>query len=188
MASDREAAASVGGSDRNHEGLQNAGSCCGAVVFVDESTESVAPLDPAGGRWTGRVCRLRREEREPAVGALAVGVRRVDAEHPFEVAAAENQQPVETFGADGPHEALGVGVRLWRADRCVDDRHAFAAEDLVKGGSEFAVAVVDQEARPFEQAAGAEVARLLAHPGAVGLVVQPAKWTRRLPSSTKNIT
>ena len=48
----------------------------------------------------------------------------------------------------------------------VDDRHAFAAEDLVKGGSELAVAVVDQEARPFEQAGEAELARLLAHPGA----------------------
>jgi uncharacterized RDD family membrane protein YckC len=75
------AADSDGGktTDTVREGFQNAGSCCGAVVFVDESTESVAPLDPAGGRWTGRVCRLRREEREPAVGALAVVVRRVDA-------------------------------------------------------------------------------------------------------------
>jgi hypothetical protein len=32
------------------EGLQNAGSCYGAVVFVDESAESVVTFDLAGGR------------------------------------------------------------------------------------------------------------------------------------------
>jgi UDP-N-acetylmuramoyl-L-alanyl-D-glutamate--2,6-diaminopimelate ligase len=32
------------------------------------------------------------------------------------VAAADDQQPVETLDADGADEALGVGVRLWCAD------------------------------------------------------------------------
>jgi hypothetical protein len=42
-----------------------------------------------------------------AVVMLAVG-----AQHLFEVAAAEDQQPVETLGPDGADEALGVRVRL----------------------------------------------------------------------------
>jgi hypothetical protein len=40
----------------------------------------------------------------------------------------------------------------------VDDVDAFAAEDLVEGGAELAVAVVDQEVHPLEQAGEAEVA------------------------------
>jgi hypothetical protein len=34
----------------------------------------------------------------------------------------------------------------------VDHSDAFAAKDLVEGGAELAVAVVDQEAHPLEQA------------------------------------
>src|SRR5215831_12207604 len=90
----------------------------------------------------------------------------VDAEHGLEVAAADDQQPVETFGADGSYEALGVGVRLRRADRSMDDLDTFAAEDLIEGGGELAVAVVDQKSHPLEQAGEAEIARLLGHPGA----------------------
>ncbi|MCA1680867.1 MAG: hypothetical protein LC777_18910 [Actinobacteria bacterium] len=40
----------------------------------------------------------------------------------------------------------------------------FAAEDLVEGGAELAVAVVNEEARPLEQAGEARVARLLHDP------------------------
>jgi hypothetical protein len=43
---------------------------------------------------------------------------------------------------------------------------SFAAEDLIEGRGELAVAVVDQKSHPFEQAGEAEVARLLGHPGA----------------------
>src|SRR6266536_205729 len=123
------------------EGFQNAGSCCGAVVFVDQSAESVAAFDFSAARWLVGVCRVGREQRESAVRALGVVMRRVAAEHVLEVAAAEDQQPVEAFGADRPHEALGVGVRLRGADRRVDHFDAFAAEDLVEGAVELAVAV-----------------------------------------------
>src|SRR5438876_1034562 len=53
------------------------------------------------------------------MGALAIVVRRVAAEHLFEVAAAD-EQPVKTLGADSADEAFGVGVGLWRADRRTD--------------------------------------------------------------------
>jgi hypothetical protein len=45
---------------------------------------------------------------------LAVVVHGVDAQHGLEVAATEDEQPVETLGADGADEALCIGVRLWR--------------------------------------------------------------------------
>jgi hypothetical protein len=75
------------------------------------------------------------EEGQRSVRPLTVVVSRVAAEHVFEVAAAEDQKPVGTFRADGADEALGIGVRLWRANRCLDHLDAFAAEDLVEGGA-----------------------------------------------------
>src|SRR6266511_261516 len=88
----------------------------------------------------------------------------VGTEHSLEVAAAEDQQPVETLATDCADKALGVSVCLWCADRCVDHLDAFTAEDLVEGGAELAVAVVDQESHPLEHAGKAEVARLLGYP------------------------
>jgi hypothetical protein len=38
---------------------------------------------------------------------------RVAAEYVLEVAATDDQQPVEKLGADRADEALGVGVGLW---------------------------------------------------------------------------
>lgn len=52
-----------------------------------------------------------------------------------------------------------------RGSVCVDHVDAFAAEDIVEGGAELAVAVVDQEVHPLEQAGEAEVACLLGDPG-----------------------
>jgi hypothetical protein len=169
------------------EGFQNTGSCCD-LVLVDESAEYVAALDGSGAWWIGFVDRFGRLKAACAMWALAVVVGRVGAEHVFEVAAAEDQQPVETLGAHRPDEPLSVGVRLWRADGRVDHLAAFAAEDFVGGGGELAVSVVDQEPRPLEQTGEAEVARLLGDPGAGRLVVQPARWRRRLSSSMKKST
>lgn len=111
-----------------------------AVVFVDQTAESVTALDLSGAWPRVGVCRGGREQRESAVWALAVVVAGVDAEHVLEVAPADDQQPVETFGADRAHEALGVGVRLRCTDRRVDDLDPLAEEDLVEGCAELAVA------------------------------------------------
>ena len=93
----------------------------------------------------------------------------IGAEHVLEVAAAEDQQPVETLAAHAAHaadEAFGVGVRLRQAHRRADHADAFAAEDLVKDGGVLAVAVMDQKPRALEEAAERDVARLLRDPGA----------------------
>ena len=64
----------------------------------------------------------------------------------FEVAAVEDQQPVEALGTHGSDEALGDRVRFGRADRRPDDLDAFAAEDGVEVSRELAVAIADQAA------------------------------------------
>jgi hypothetical protein len=61
------------------------------------------------------------------------------------VAAADDQKPVETLGADGADKSLCVGVRLRRLHRRTDHRDSFAAEHFVEGGGEFAVAIMNQE-------------------------------------------
>ena len=71
-----------------------------------------------------------------AVWPLGVVVGHVAAEHVFEVAAAEDQQPVETVGADRADEPLRVGVRLWRLKRRLDDLDA-GASGVDAAASEF---------------------------------------------------
>src|SRR6266516_1229481 len=70
----------------------------------------------------------------------------VNAEHVLELAAVDDQDPVEALAPERADPALGVGVGVWRSDRRADDRHAFAAEDLVEAAADLAVAVVEEEA------------------------------------------
>ena len=90
-------------------------------------------MDLILARQDGPGDRDRRSELQAAVWALSVVVLDEDAKGVFEGAAADDQEPVEAFVSDGAHEALGVGVRLRRTDRGLDDGDAFAAEDFVEG-------------------------------------------------------
>ena len=69
-----------------------------------------------------------------------------DAEHPFEMAAVEDQQPIEALRSDGADESFGDRVRLRRSHRRADDLDSFASEDGVEIARELAVAIPDQEA------------------------------------------
>jgi hypothetical protein len=115
---------------------------------VDESAEQIAA---AQGRdctrllERGRVAAFGRQEPERAVGPVLVVVAAVDAEHALEVAATEDEDPVEAVGADSPHPAFGVGVRVWRMDGCADHLDPFGAEDVIEGVAEFAVTIVDEK-------------------------------------------
>jgi hypothetical protein len=79
------------------------------------------------------------------VWAVAVVVLGVDAEHALEVTSVHDEEPVETFGADGADEPLGDRVRSWRSRGCFGDADAFADEDGVEVAGELAVAVTDQK-------------------------------------------
>src|SRR5436190_24398317 len=101
-------------------------------------------------------------------------------EHVVEVAAAEDQQPVEALTADAADPALGMGARLRRPYRRFDDVDAFGAEDLVEFAAELAVSITDQELRRMPSSSSC-INRLRAcwvtqRPS--GLVVIPARWTR----------
>ncbi len=100
---------------------------------------------------------------------MAVVVRYEDAEHLFEMSSAQDQEPIEAFGASGADKALGDSVRSWRANGRPDDLEVLAQENGVEAAAELTVAIVDEEAewcRPLGQRPG-QLASLLGHPGAV---------------------
>jgi len=124
---------------------------CRVLVFVEESAEEFASphLRRASGRCGRRIHSLaviRRSQFERAVWALLVEMADVHTEDLLELAAAEDQEPVEAFPAHAPDPALRVCVRVRRPDRRADDLDAFASEDRVEGAAELCVAIVDQEA------------------------------------------
>src|SRR5919204_3426032 len=82
---------------------------------------------------------------ERAVRPVLVVVATVDAEHLLEMAATEDEDPVETISAERADPALGVGVRVRRLDRRADHPDALSPEDLVETVAELAVAVVDEK-------------------------------------------
>jgi hypothetical protein len=103
---------------------------------------------------------------------VAVVVVDVGREDSFQVAAVEDQDPVEALAADAADPAFDEGVRAWCAYRCADDPDRLGAEDFVEGGRELAVAVMDQEPdrlRPVDERLD-DVAGLLGRPlaGRVG--------------------
>jgi hypothetical protein len=60
--------------------------------------------------------RTRREQLESAVWPVLVVVAAVDAEHMLEMAAAEDEDPVEAVGANRAYPTLGEG-RLVGSER-----------------------------------------------------------------------
>src|SRR6266511_1460312 len=97
------------------------------------------------GKWL--VGAERRPLTERPVRPVLVVTPDVGDEHVLEVAAAEDQQPVEALAADAADPALGMGARLRRPYRRFDDVDAFGAEDLVELAAELAVSITDQELR-----------------------------------------
>jgi hypothetical protein len=122
---------------------------------VDQAAEQVTAADAIKVDHVGH-CALavgrRLAERWPlpegAVRPVLVGMPRVARKNVLQVAAADDQEPVEAFPADAPDPALGVRSRLRRPHRRLEHPDALGAEDLVELTRELAVAITDQEARP----------------------------------------
>jgi hypothetical protein len=96
----------------------------------------------------------------------------VDTEDALELATVDDQDPVEALAPDRPDVALGVGVRLRRPDRRLDDCDPLAAEDLVERAVELGVAIANHESKRRGSLGErpSELARLLRCPGAVRLL------------------
>src|SRR6266511_5373185 len=121
---------------------------------MEQPAEKVAPPDLRRASCD-RGCRIDCaaaiwwSELESSVGPLLVEVADVDVEDMLELAATEDQEPIEALPTHAADPAFRVGVRVRRADRCADDGDLFALEDAVEGAAELRVAIVDQEARPL---------------------------------------
>jgi hypothetical protein len=140
----------------------------GGLVFVDESAEQIPAAEVGGRVGQRRFVAVRWQKVKRAVWPMFVVVAAVDAEYLFEVAAAEDQDPVEAVGAECANPALGEGVRIRRLNRCADHFDAFSAEDLVEGVVELRVAIVDEEPEWLVVAKlNDEVACLLTGPASV---------------------
>jgi hypothetical protein len=64
-------------------------------------------------------------------------------EHKFELAAADDQEPVEALASERAYPPFGIRVCVRRADRRPDDLDALALEDGIEGAAELTVAVMD---------------------------------------------
>jgi hypothetical protein len=84
----------------------------------------------------------------------------------FQVSPSEHERPVQALSAQRPHHALGVGVRLRRPHRRLDDFHTLGGEHLVEGPGELRVPISDEELSLRQDITGSkeEVAGLLGHP------------------------
>jgi hypothetical protein len=121
-------------------------------------------------------------------GPVPVVMGGVNAEHALELAAADDKGPVEALAPERADSALGVGGGVWRSDRRADDRHAFAAEDLVEAAVKLAVAVVEEEAKGLLAIVEEhkQVARLLCDPATIGLAVLATNSTLRRSSESRH--
>ena len=76
-----------------------------------------------------------------AVRSVLVKVRQVLGQHALEMAAVENQYPVEQLAAKGADPSFGDRVRLRCSYRCAQDADGFAGEDGVEAVGELGVAI-----------------------------------------------
>src|SRR5918996_198939 len=94
----------------------------------------------------------------------------VDLEDALEVAAGEDEQPVQALGPNGSDPSLADSVGARCPDGSADHFEPFACEHVIERTAEFGVAVVDEKPQrlfPFVEVER-KVPRLLEHPNAVG--------------------
>jgi hypothetical protein len=147
---------------------------CSSPVLVEQTAEQVTSTHPAlpiladDGQPGGWVWRCQPER---PVGTVAVVMLDVDPEDLLQVAAADDQQPVQALGADRPHPALGVRVRLGCPHRRHEDLATLGAEHLVEAAGELRVPIAEQEAHPpaLVPQHQQEVPGLLGDPATVGV-------------------
>jgi hypothetical protein len=114
---------------------------------MDEPAQDVTPPHAWGSAGqTGRILRrVGHPEVEPTVRAPRVVVSHVLTKHPLEVTATKHERPVEALAPDGPHPALGEGIRLRGSERGEHGAHTVGREDGVEALRVLGVAIADQE-------------------------------------------
>ncbi len=138
--------------------------CCRTIVVVDNAAHHIPAVNPTKRMgW----CGYRTLLIEALMGPGAIEIGDVFAEHPLEVPLIEDQQVIETFLPHRADPALGVRIRFGCVVRCSDDRDTLSSEYGIKGGGEFRISVVDQEAHRDCALLDlpTHLPRLLCHPG-----------------------
>ena len=84
---------------------------------MEKSAEEGASPDPQRmksrcGRRIGSAAAIRRSQVERSVWTLLIEVADVDAEDVLELAATQDQEPVEALPAHAADPAFGVGIRV----------------------------------------------------------------------------
>ena len=155
---------------------------------MNEPAEAFESTDFADG-WCRRwLARLRWLQLERAVRPVLVVVLDVLAQDAFEVAAVEDQQPVQALGANGSDEPFGDGVRLRRSCRRLDDPDAVRAEHLVEGSLYLLSRSRISRRKPWSAKSRPRLRACWVTHAPVGLAVQPANQTRRVAWAMKNNT
>ena len=104
---------------------------------MDESAEAIASTDPRLSQ--GRRVRMRaaawlwRRQLEGAMRPMGVVVVDIEVEDTCEVAASDDQHPVQAFPTHRADEAFRIGIRPGCTDRRADHAHAFGSEHLIEG-------------------------------------------------------
>jgi hypothetical protein len=168
-------------------------SCSLSVVLVEQPAESVAPahrtwLALAGDVQASR--RIRRPQLQRPVRTMGVEVGGVDPEDLLEMAAPDDQQPVQAFSADRANPPFRVGVRVGRLHGV---RSTSAPSDR-NTSSKLRVNFASRSrrrkrtCRPWSPSTSMRLRACWATQPPSGLAVTPARCTRRMPSSMKNST
>lgn len=158
------------------------------VVLVKEASEPVASNDAVLGKVAGDVALIRRIVAQSEVRAVPVAVVDVLAHDVVKVLPSEDQHVIEALVAHTSHESLSVRVGARGVEWSLHHLIVFAQELGVEGGAELGVAIVDEVVHPAGNIVGEHVLACWATHWPLGLVVAPAKWTRRDPISIKKRT
>jgi hypothetical protein len=134
--------------------------------------------------------RLDGPVAQPLVGALKVIVGGVFIDCATEVAFAQGDYPVQALGLDREHEPLGVGIEVGTPRREVHRLHTHGPREVIEGGREERITVVDEVTRVREVSVITSNAAGDYHfkcrrgfPSSYPFVHDPARWTRRVARS-----
>jgi hypothetical protein len=160
---------------------------------VNEVAELVVPLD--GGGWTAHdtkllLGRLGRCEIQRAVRPMGVVVADEDAEHALEVAPvdvrSQSRHSPRTVRTKRSAIAFAFGARIGVLTILMPSLAKTASKARVNLLSRSRTRNRNDPGRSWRAQANLRACRVTQAP--VGFAVQPAKWTRRLPSSMKKRT
>ena len=150
--------------------MASTSSCRVAAVILEEPTKPFMALD---GPLALRVSGHGHENAISLalVGALRMIMRYVFRERVPQGAFTKQDQLCQRFLFDGSHPALRVSVQIRRPRWQWHARHSCSVDDVLKGWTEFTIAVMDQILPGLQKApvCHGDVARDLDHPALVGV-------------------